>query len=144
MEASNELKLYLDNPGNASQFAIVLDHFTKQNNIVLFRGEMGSGKTTLIKAFCKAKGVESGLGSPTYSLVNEYETNQGEHIYHFDLYRIKDEAEALDIGWEEYMASGNICLIEWPEKVENLLPLDHCDVLINVTAGGRVVTIRNY
>jgi tRNA threonylcarbamoyladenosine biosynthesis protein TsaE len=86
-----------------------------------FDGEMGAGKTTLIKAVCKQLGVVDEVSSPTFSLVNEYKTTIGKTIYHFDFYRIKNIEEVYDIGYEDYFFSGNICLIEWPEKVSELL-----------------------
>ena len=92
------------------------------HKVVLFNGLMGAGKTTFIKALCKKLGVEDVTSSPTFSLVNDYQTPQGNSIYHFDLYRIKSEIEALDMGIEEYLYSGNWCFIEWPEKIPNLLP----------------------
>ena len=91
---------------------------------LLFYGEMGTGKTTLIKEIVKQLGVEDIAHSPTFSLVNEYLSRKGEIIYHFDFYRIEQEEEAYDIGIEEYFYENNWCLIEWPEKVENLLPLE--------------------
>lgn len=102
-----------------------------KHKIILFYGEMGSGKTTLIKEIVKQMGVEDTVNSPTFSLVNEYHTQKGEIIYHFDFYRIEHEEEALDIGIEEYFYSNNWCFIEWPNKVENLLPLE--SVAIHLT-----------
>ncbi len=93
------------------------------NKILLFYGEMGTGKTTLIKELLKQLGVREIVSSPTFSLVNEYLSNNKEIIYHFDFYRIENEEEAYDIGIEEYFDSDNRCFIEWPGKVENLLPL---------------------
>ena len=98
----------------------------------LFRGEMGSGKTTLIKMVCKALGVKEATGSPTFSIVNEYETIDKKRVYHFDFYRIKDEVEAVDIGTEEYFYSGYPCFIEWPEKIPSLIPLQYAEVNIQV------------
>lgn len=86
-----------------------------------FKGEMGAGKTTLIKAICKELGVTDEVSSPTFSLVNEYRTKEGKTIYHFDFYRIKSINEVYDIGYEDYFYSGNICLIEWPGKILELL-----------------------
>lgn len=97
--------------------------FTRNDRFFIFEGEMGAGKTTLIKALCKAMGVQEVVSSPTFSIVNEYDAD-GRVIYHFDFYRIKNLQEAFDIGYEEYFYSDHICLIEWPEKVEELLP-DH-------------------
>ncbi|WP_188767697.1 tRNA (adenosine(37)-N6)-threonylcarbamoyltransferase complex ATPase subunit type 1 TsaE [Emticicia aquatilis] len=94
----------------------------KERKIWIFEAEMGAGKTTLIKAICNALGVFGHIQSPTFSIVNEYITSAGETIYHFDFYRLKNETEALDFGVEEYFDSGNICLLEWAEKVESLLP----------------------
>lgn len=87
----------------------------------LLNGEMGSGKTTLVKSIVNELGIDSLVTSPTFSIVNEYGSEKNK-VYHFDLYRLKNEAEALDIGFEEYLTSGKLCLIEWPEKVTNLLP----------------------
>src|ERR1035437_1284140 len=87
----------------------------KNTKVVLFYGEMGSGKTTLIKEICKQLGVKGSISSPTYGLVNEYHTKDNDTIYHLDLYRIKNIEECLDMGIEEYIDSGNYCFIEWPE-----------------------------
>ncbi len=102
----------------------IAEELLKNNSskIVLFYGEMGSGKTTFIKQICKKLGVTDTISSPTFSIVNEYLTSSGETIYHFDFYRLNDESEALDIGVEEYFFSDNLCLIEWPEKINSLLP----------------------
>jgi tRNA threonylcarbamoyladenosine biosynthesis protein TsaE len=93
--------------------------------IWLFRGQMGTGKTTLIKEICKQMGVEHSVQSPTFSLVNEYQTKNATRIFHFDLYRLKNTQEALAIGIEDYLDSGNICLIEWPEQAEELWDIPH-------------------
>jgi tRNA threonylcarbamoyladenosine biosynthesis protein TsaE len=98
----------------------------------LFKGEMGSGKTTLIKVICEALGVRKGMSSPTFSIVNEYETDDGKLLYHFDFYRIKNEAEAIDIGTEEYFYSGHPCFIEWPDRVVSLIPFPNAEVTINI------------
>lgn len=98
----------------------------------LFYGEMGSGKTTLIKEICTASGVVDGMSSPTFSIVNEYETADHRVIYHFDFYRIKNEVEAYDIGTDEYLYSGSPCFIEWPDKIPSLIPLRHAEVAIQV------------
>ena len=96
----------------------------------LFRGQMGAGKTTLSKELLKQLGVKENVQSPTFSLVNEYQTKSGETIYHFDLYRLKNTQEALAIGIEEYVDSGHICLIEWPEQAEELWDFPHVNVEI--------------
>ncbi|MEI6748120.1 MAG: tRNA (adenosine(37)-N6)-threonylcarbamoyltransferase complex ATPase subunit type 1 TsaE [Bacteroidales bacterium] len=85
-------------------------------------GRMGAGKTTFIKAICHQLGVTDIVNSPTFSIVNEYSTASGKNIFHFDLYRLKNTNELLDIGYEEYFYSGSYCLLEWPEKIEELLP----------------------
>jgi tRNA threonylcarbamoyladenosine biosynthesis protein TsaE len=89
-----------------------------------FYGEMGVGKTTMIGRILRALGVRDEVSSPTFSIVNEYLGNKGEKVYHFDFYRIESEEEAYDIGYEDYFYSGNLCFIEWPERIESLLPDD--------------------
>jgi tRNA threonylcarbamoyladenosine biosynthesis protein TsaE len=98
--------------------------------IWLLHGEMGSGKTTFIKALCAELGVADVMSSPTFSIVNEYVTDHETRIFHFDFYRIKNEAEAYDIGAEEYFYSGNYCFIEWPEKIPALIPTQRAEVSI--------------
>jgi tRNA threonylcarbamoyladenosine biosynthesis protein TsaE len=102
----------------------------KDNKVVLFYGEMGAGKTTLIKEICAQLGVTDGMSSPTFALVNEYHTKDNSTIYHFDLYRIKNIEECLDMGMEEYLYSGNYCFIEWPEMALPLLPENYCSLYI--------------
>jgi len=106
------------------------------SKIWLFYGDMGSGKTTLIKYLVQKLGVTDVANSPTFSLVNEYLSQKGESIYHFDFYRIKNEIEALDIGIDDYFYADNYCFIEWPEKIENLLPLNAVAIYITVNADG--------
>lgn len=103
----------------------------------LFYGSMGVGKTTLIKALVKQLGVLDSVSSPTFSLVNEYKNDQNESVFHFDFYRIDQEEEALDIGVEEYFDSNSYCLLEWPEKIKNLLPLDAVAVQLTELADGK-------
>jgi tRNA threonylcarbamoyladenosine biosynthesis protein TsaE len=97
----------------------------------LFYGEMGSGKTTLIKEICREAGVADVMSSPTFSIVNEYETATGK-AFHFDFYRIKTEAEAYDIGTDEYFYSGSPCFVEWPEKIPSLIPPKHASIDLQV------------
>lgn len=106
----------------------------KMNNkkVFAFYGEMGAGKTTFIKAICKSMGVVGAITSPTFSLVNEYITDSGISIYHFDFYRIKNIEEVYDFGYEDYFYSDNICFIEWPELIESLLPDDVVEVRISI------------
>lgn len=101
-------------------------------SIVVFRGEMGAGKTTLIRAICDALGVTDTVTSPTFAIVNEYHGDGTPPVYHFDFYRIDRIEEAFDFGYEEYFYSGNLCLVEWPEKIESLLPDDVMTVRIDV------------
>jgi tRNA threonylcarbamoyladenosine biosynthesis protein TsaE len=103
----------------------------QDERIFIFEGEMGAGKTTLIKALATALGVTEIVTSPTFSIVNEYDAN-GKTIYHFDFYRIKNLQEAYDIGYEEYFYSGNLCFIEWPEKIAPLLPEHYLKIEIMV------------
>lgn len=108
-----------------------------ENKTLLFFGEMGVGKTTLIKEICKKLGVLDSISSPTFSLVNEYETSKEEKVFHFDFYRITDEEEALDMGIEEYFDNNDWCLIEWPKNIENLLPLDAVQIHLSILNDGK-------
>ena len=108
--------------------------------VFAFYGKMGAGKTTFIKAVCEELGVEDVINSPTFAIVNEYVDGKGDPIYHFDFYRIKNQQEVLDIGYEDYVYSGNVCFMEWPELIENLLPDDAVKVTIEEEMdGGRLV-----
>ena len=104
--------------------------------VFAFYGKMGAGKTTFIKAVCEELGVEDVINSPTFAIVNEYVDAQGDPIYHFDFYRIKNPQEVLDIGYEDYVYSGHVCFMEWPELIENLLPDDAVKVTIEEEEGG--------
>lgn len=105
--------------------------------VILFHGEMGVGKTTLIKQLCKTLGVTGATSSPTFSLVNEYEANENQLVYHFDFYRLNKEEEALDMGVDDYLYSGNWCFIEWAEKIPNLIPEVHSVINISLLADGK-------
>jgi tRNA threonylcarbamoyladenosine biosynthesis protein TsaE len=107
--------------------------------VILFHGEMGVGKTTLIKALAKSLGVKETTSSPTFSLVNEYQTTTNQTVYHFDFYRLKNEIEALDMGADEYLYSGNWCFIEWAEKIPNLIPDLHSIISIHLLPDGKRV-----
>jgi tRNA threonylcarbamoyladenosine biosynthesis protein TsaE len=105
--------------------------------VILFHGEMGVGKTTLIKQLCKTLGVLEATSSPTFSLVNEYEITNNQLVYHFDFYRLKNEMEALDMGADDYFYSGNWCFIEWAEKIPNLIPDEHSVISIELLPDGK-------
>lgn len=110
------------------------------NRVFAFYGKMGAGKTTFTKAICEELGVQDAINSPTFAIVNEYEAGDGSAIYHFDFYRIKRLSEAYDIGIDDYFYSGNLCFIEWPELIEELLPENAVRVEIEeLTDGRRVV-----
>lgn len=117
-----------------SEAAQKLLGFAGEEKIFIFEGEMGAGKTTFIKEICQALLVQDVVSSPTFSIVNEYLTEDDQTVYHFDFYRIKNLQEAYDIGYEEYFYSNSICLIEWPEKVAEILP-DHY-IKVAITASG--------
>ena len=110
---------------------------TAKNKTILFYGEMGVGKTTLIKEVCLALGIEDRVSSPTFSLVNEYHTLENEKVFHFDFYRITKEEEAFDMGIEDYLETNSWCFIEWPENIENLLPLDAVQIHLSVLENGQ-------
>ena len=105
--------------------------------VILFNGLMGVGKTTLIKSLAKNLGVNEATSSPTFSLVNEYQIANNQYIYHFDVYRLKKETEALDMGIDEYLYSGNWCFIEWAENIPNLIPEEHSKIKIEMLPDGR-------
>ena len=116
-------KLYkIDGVGQLSDVSDYLISLREEADVIAFYGSMGAGKTTLIKNLCHRMGVTDEVNSPTFAIVNEYVTEDGESVYHFDFYRIKKLEEAYDIGYDNYFYSGNLCLIEWPEMIEPLLP----------------------
>ncbi len=109
----------------------------KDKSVFAFYGDMGAGKTTFIKALCEALGVEETVTSPTFAIINEYRGREGKSIYHFDFYRINRLEEVFDFGYEDYFYSGNLCLIEWPQLVESILPQDAVNVYITRDEKGR-------
>jgi len=114
--------LFLRKPSEAPDIArLILDGYST-HRVFAFHGDLGAGKTTLIKALCQALGVEDGTSSPSFAIVNEYLAASGDAVYHFDLYRLKDAGELDAIGFTEYVDSGHYCFIEWPELAEELLP----------------------
>lgn len=137
-----EFKL-LSLEGIAEAAKQVID-FADGRKVLLFEGQMGAGKTTLIRAICDQLGVVDETSSPTFSLVNVYENQQGEELYHFDFYRIKDEDEAFDIGADEYFYSGKYCFIEWGEKIPRLIPDENVKISINLEADNtRTISLSN-
>jgi len=121
-----------NNTGYMAGTAKTLLNLYPENRIFIFKGELGAGKTTLIKALCKELNVVGLTNSPSFSIVNEYTTANGDMIYHFDFYRIKNIAEIFDIGYEEYFYSGHYCFIEWPEVAEQILPAAYVETEIRV------------
>ena len=118
--------------------------YSDNQKIFLFYGDMGAGKTTLIKSLCENLGVKEPATSPTFSIVNEYQ-GESSKIYHFDFYRLKNQSEALDLGYEEYFYSGNYCFIEWPEKIPDLLPDHYVRVEVQVVSDNeRLLTFTKF
>lgn len=109
--------------------------------IIAFYGSMGAGKTTFVKALCEVMGVKDSVTSPTFAIVNEYTLPNNDSIYHFDFYRIKKIEEVFDMGFEDYFYSGALCFIEWPELIEDVLPIDTVKVCITQQPdGSRIIT----
>lgn len=128
---------------NIREAAVFVIEKAKPYQIWCFYGQMGSGKTTLIKKICELLHVTSRVSSPTFSLVNEYETDTHEIIYHFDFYRIKSVEEIYDIGYEDYFYGNNLCLIEWPELAEHLIPKQKsCKIHIRLQNNHRVLWVE--
>ena len=128
----------------AGDFIQYISESDLQSNIFAFYGKMGAGKTTFIKAICKVLGVKDIVNSPTFTIINEYRSSRGFPIYHFDFYRINRLQEAFDIGTEDYFAGNGLCLIEWPEKIAEILPEDHIKVTITTNPDlSRTVSITN-
>ncbi|MBQ2796225.1 MAG: tRNA (adenosine(37)-N6)-threonylcarbamoyltransferase complex ATPase subunit type 1 TsaE [Tidjanibacter sp.] len=127
-----------DLPDAAEEILAALDG----RNVVALYGPMGAGKTTLVREICTLLGSEDTVTSPTFALINRYNSAEGNAIFHFDFYRIERQEEAFDMGYEEYFYSDGLCLVEWPEKVEELLPDDVMKVTITPTSNTRrVITI---
>ena len=126
------MNIRVKNEGELKAAASELLKFAENVKTFLFEGDMGAGKTTLIKSLCSELGMKEMASSPTYSIVNEYEYINGK-IYHFDFFRIRTQNEAFDIGFEEYLASGEFCFIEWPQKISDLWPQHY--LLITISEG---------
>ncbi|MBM3400796.1 MAG: tRNA (adenosine(37)-N6)-threonylcarbamoyltransferase complex ATPase subunit type 1 TsaE [Bacteroidetes bacterium] len=132
------MNIRVKNEPELQNAALELLKFAADEKVFLFEGEMGAGKTTLIKFLCFELGVKETVSSPTYSIVNEYAFPGGK-IFHFDFFRIQSQIEALDIGFEEYLSSGDYCFIEWPQNIPDLWPLHH----VRVKIAENEVGIRN-
>ena len=113
-----------------------------KSKVFLFYGEMGVGKTAFIKSICKHLNVIDVVSSPTFSIVNQYVNNQDEFIYHFDFYRTNNKNEIFDIGYEEYLFSDSFCFIEWPERLDNLLPNKYLEIKMKLRDGNRIIRIK--
>ncbi|MGX8713448.1 MAG: tRNA (adenosine(37)-N6)-threonylcarbamoyltransferase complex ATPase subunit type 1 TsaE [bacterium] len=134
------MKVEINDIGQLPSVAKELLGTFPEERFFAFFGKMGVGKTTLIKEFCAALGVEDNVCSPTFAIINEYSAAGGEPVYHFDFYRLKNSAEAYDLGYEEYFYSGCYCFTEWTEKVEELLPEHYVKVVIEENDGRRTLT----
>ena len=138
----NDKTFYISGIEQLTEVSDYLLSLRDKSDIIAFYGPMGAGKTTLIKNLCHRMDVTDEVNSPTFAIVNEYVTTAGESVYHFDFYRIKKMEEVFDIGYDTYFDSGNLCLIEWPEMIEPLMP-DHyirVDIRLGETDDSRVIT----
>jgi len=133
--------IIINSTSDLPEAAKILLNACQGKKIFAFSGLMGAGKTTFIKSLCTAMGVEDTVSSPTFSIVNEYLSNTGEKIFHFDFYRINSQSEAYDMGYEDYFYSNAFCFIEWPEKIEELLPSGYVRVNITVKDQIRIISI---
>ena len=124
--------IHIDSLDELPHAAAAVINALEGRSVVVFRGEMGAGKTTLIREIVARLGADDTVTSHTFAIVNQYTTREGKNIYHFDFYRINRLEEAYDFGYEEYFYSGNLCLVEWPEKIEELLPEEVMTVRIAV------------
>jgi tRNA threonylcarbamoyladenosine biosynthesis protein TsaE len=142
----NEREFRVQSVEGLSEVSDYLISLRDEADVIAFYGSMGAGKTTLIKDLCHRMGVTDEVNSPTFAIVNEYVTDEGESVYHFDFYRIKKLEEAYDIGYENYFYSGNLCLIEWPELIEPLLPERYLrvDLLHGDNDDERIIKIACY
>lgn len=131
------MKWKINNLDEINSVAAKFLDFVGDKTIFALYGPMGVGKTTFVKAIASCLGVMDDVSSPTFAIVNEYETNKGEVLYHFDFYRVNKISEALDFGYEEYFFSGRRCFIEWPEKIDELLPEDIVNCYFSELVDGR-------
>ena len=138
-----ELNLVSSSLNDLPEAARLLLDFAAGKKVIAFSGGMASGKTTFIKAICAELGVKETVSSPTFAIMNEYIAADGNPVYHFDFYRIKNENEARDTGCEEYFYGGHFCFVEWSEKILNLLPKDIVRVTIEVESETRLITFQS-
>ncbi|TAE38974.1 MAG: tRNA (adenosine(37)-N6)-threonylcarbamoyltransferase complex ATPase subunit type 1 TsaE [Sphingobacteriales bacterium] len=135
------MDLIIENETQLRAAAQQLLQYAQTHKVFVLYGEMGAGKTTLITHLCACLGVQGHTSSPTFAIVNEYHTAQNT-VFHFDFYRLKNQVEALDLGYEEYFYSGAYCFIEWPEKIPDLLPSNYLKIQINVQDNNlRILTV---
>jgi tRNA threonylcarbamoyladenosine biosynthesis protein TsaE len=137
------MDIHINNISELKGAAADIIKYAGDYRLFLFYGEMGAGKTTLIKQLCAEVGVRDAVTSPTFSIVNEYRGTDGP-VFHFDFYRLKDQSEAMDMGYEEYFYSGNYCFVEWPEKITSLVPDKYIGIRIEQHDNGvRQITVEN-
>ena len=126
---------YIKDLGDLPEAAAALLRYAADQRVFLLHGPMGAGKTTFVKAICRKLGVRDTVASPTFGIVHEYLGTDGP-VYHFDFYRLRHSREALDMGYEEYLWSGNYCFVEWPEKADDILPLQAIHVSLSINPDG--------
>ncbi len=135
------MEIKIENINNIREAAREFIQHIGDHRVFAFYGKMGAGKTTFVKAICEELGVDDVITSPTFAIVNEYTSGEGDSIFHFDFYRIKKIEEVYDMGYEDYFYSGSLCFIEWPELIEDILPDDAVRVSITEQEdGSRLVT----
>ncbi len=126
------MKFVVSSIGDLRQVSEAIKEKSKKFKVICLDGDLGAGKTTLVKDLGEVLGISDNISSPTFSIINEYEDDGRKPIYHFDFYRLKDEEEALDIGIEEYLYSGDLCIIEWASMFPDLIPSRHLEISINL------------
>lgn len=135
------MKFRVDEVESLPEVAAQILESTKKK-VFLFKGDLGAGKTTMIKAFCKVLGSEDDFSSPTFALVNHYKSSDQQDVFHFDFYRIRNVEEAMDIGFDEYLDSNSYCFIEWPEIVLKLIFTDYVTIKIKAEDKSRIIKVH--